>query len=81
MMIALLDLLACTAGNPISCALDSLANHFPFDIFSGFISEPFECPQMDFFGQQFEVCFLYEAIAFIKYPIALSLIIKFIIAM
>jgi hypothetical protein len=59
----------------IGCITGKFSKKFPFDIFS-LPSTEITCPKVNFFGEDFDLCFIYEALRLFKYPIAAALIIK-----
>lgn len=63
------------------CVLDQVGKAFPFDIFLSVSEVPLTCPSVEFFGFYYDLCFIYEALRFIKYPIAAGLIIKIVMAL
>jgi hypothetical protein len=60
------------------CVVEEIVKVFPFDIFLGIPNVPLSCPSVSFFDFYYELCFLYEALRLIKYPIAVSLLIKIV---
>jgi hypothetical protein len=60
----------------ISCISGKISKKFPFDILFNLPSAQITCPQVNFFGADFDLCFIYEAMRLFKYPIAAALIIK-----
>ena len=64
----------CSLGG---CIGDSLNQVFPFDIFSGIPEDgELECPQFTIFNRSFEFCLFLDAIAVLKYPIIIGLLVK-----
>jgi hypothetical protein len=59
----------------IGCVSGKISKKFPFDIFS-LPSSQITCPKVNFFGSEFDLCFIYEAMRLVKYPIAAALIVK-----
>ncbi len=59
----------------ISCITGKISKKFPFDVFS-LPSTQITCPKVIFFGSEFDLCFIYEAIRLMKYPITAALIMK-----
>jgi hypothetical protein len=71
------DLLGCATGtNPVKCALTVFSGKFPFDILRAMPPEGLSCPRLNFFANEFDVCFLYQAIAVMRYPMVVGLLIK-----
>jgi hypothetical protein len=60
----------------ISCIYGKISKKFPFDILFNLPSTEITCPKVNFFGSEFDLCFIYEAMRLFKYPIAAALIIK-----
>ena len=60
----------------ISCIAGKISKKFPFDILFNLPSTQITCPRVNFFGSEFDICFIYEAMRLMKYPIAAALIIK-----
>ena len=69
-------------GSGATCSLsrcigNSLNQVFPFDIFSGIPEDgDLECPQFTIFNRSFEFCLFLDAIAVLKYPIIIGLLVK-----
>jgi hypothetical protein len=60
----------------VSCIFRKFLGKFPFDILFNLPSSEITCPKVNFFGTEFDLCFIYEAMRLIKYPIAMALIMK-----
>ena len=60
----------------ISCISGKISKKFPFDILFNLPSAQITCPKVNFFESEFDLCFIYEAMRLMKYPIAAALIIK-----
>jgi hypothetical protein len=58
------------------CIGEEISQVFPFDIFLNIPAAAINCPSVDFFGQVYDLCWLYELLRWFKYPIAVSLLIK-----
>jgi hypothetical protein len=59
------------------CIARKFSTKFPFDILFNLPSTQITCPKVNFFGSEFDLCFIYEAMRMMKYPIAAALIVKF----
>jgi len=68
---------SCGNENFIACMSDKFSKKFPFDILFNLPSTQVTCPRVNFFGSEFDICFIYEALRLMKYPIAAALIMKF----
>jgi hypothetical protein len=66
----------CEIEGVITCITDKFSRKFPFDIIGNLPSSQITCPKVIFFGSDFALCFIYEAMRLMKYPIAAALIIK-----
>ena len=64
-----------TLGFP-ACVGAKIITRFPFDIFLNIPAAAINCPSVQFFGHSYDLCWLYELMRWLKYPIALSLLIK-----
>jgi hypothetical protein len=60
----------------ISCVSGKISKKFPFDILFNLPSTQITCPKANFFGSEFDLCFIYEVMRLMKYPIAAALIMK-----
>jgi hypothetical protein len=60
----------------LTCVTGRLANKFPFDIFANIEPAEIACPSISFFERPFDVCFIYETVRVLKYPLVASLLIK-----
>jgi hypothetical protein len=58
------------------CIGEQISQKFPFDIFLNIPAATVDCPSLIFFGQVYDLCWLYELLRWFKYPIAISLLIK-----
>jgi hypothetical protein len=58
------------------CIVEEISEKFPFDIFLNIPATAINCPSLTFFGQLYDLCWLYELLRWFKYPIAISLLIK-----
>jgi hypothetical protein len=58
------------------CIVEEISQKFPFDIFLNIPVAAINCPSLTFFGQLYDLCWLYELLRWFKYPIAVSLLIK-----
>lgn len=58
------------------CIGEQISQKFPFDIFLNIPAATINCPAVTFFGQLYDLCWLYELLRWFKYPIAVSLLIK-----
>jgi hypothetical protein len=58
------------------CIGEEISQKFPFDIFLNIPAAAINCPSLTFFGQLYDLCWLYELLRWFKYPIAVSLLIK-----
>jgi hypothetical protein len=67
---------SCGDENFVACLADKFSKKFPFDILFNLPSTQITCPKVSFFGSEFDLCFIYQALRAVKYPIAASLIIK-----
>lgn len=67
---------SCGNENFIACIADKFSKKFPFDILFNLPSTQITCPKVNFFGSKFDICFIYEAMRMMKYPIAAALIMK-----
>jgi hypothetical protein len=67
---------SCGNENIGACISDKFSKKFPFDIFFNLPSTKITCPKVNFFGSEFDLCFIYEALRLMKYPIAAALVIK-----
>ncbi len=63
------------------CVIEEISKKFPFDIFLGIDSVPLNCPGVTFFDFYYQLCFIYEALRFLKYPIAVALLVKLVMAL
>lgn len=63
------------------CIGDQISKKFPFDIFLGVELVPLTCPGVEFYGFFYDLCFIYEALRFLKYPVALALLVKLVMAL
>jgi hypothetical protein len=63
------------------CLVNEISKKFPFDIFLGINQVGLTCPGVTFFGFYYDLCFIYEALRFVKYPIAVALIVKLAMAL
>jgi len=72
---------SCGNENIGACFSDKFSKKFPFDILFSLPSTQITCPKVNFFGSEFDLCFIYEAMRLMKYPIAASLIIKLFFAL
>jgi hypothetical protein len=59
------------------CIARKFSTKFPFDILFNLPSAEITCPTVNFFGSEFDLCFIYEVMRLMKYPIAAALIVKF----
>lgn len=64
------------SNNFLTCVTGQLANKFPFDIFANIEPAEIVCPSISFFNRPFDVCFIYETVRVLKYPLVASLLIK-----
>ena len=60
----------------LTCVTTKFASKFPFDIFGNISSEAITCPSISFFSRPFDMCFLYNTVKVLKYPLVASLLIK-----
>lgn len=67
---------SCGNENFIGCISDKFSTKFPFDILFNLPSTQITCPRINFFDSEFDLCFIYEAMRLMKYPIAAALVIK-----
>jgi hypothetical protein len=67
---------SCRDENFIACIADKFSKKFPFDILFNLPPTQITCPKVNFFGSEFDLCFIYEAMRLIKYPIAAALVMK-----
>lgn len=67
---------SCGNENIGACISDKFSKKFPFDILFNLPSTQITCPKVIFFASEFDLCFIYEAMRLMKYPIAAALIIK-----
>lgn len=67
---------SCGDENFIACITGKFSKKFPFDIIFNLPSTEITCPKVKFFGSEFDICFIYEAMRLMKYPISAALIIK-----
>jgi hypothetical protein len=70
------ELLQKKCENLVSCISGKFAQKFPFDILFNLPPTQITCPKVNFFGSEFDLCFIYEAMRLVKYPIVAALIIK-----
>lgn len=66
---------ACS-NNFLTCVTAKFASKFPFDIFANISAEAVTCPSISFFSRPFDVCFLYDTVRVLKYPLVASLLVK-----
>jgi hypothetical protein len=66
----------CEVEGFVICIASKFSSKFPFDIISNLPSTQINCPLVNFFGSSFDLCFIYEAMRLMKYPIAAALVIK-----
>jgi hypothetical protein len=66
----------CEVQGVIACVTDKFSRKFPFDIIGNLPESRITCPKVNFFGSEFDLCFIYEAMRLMKYPIAAALAIK-----
>lgn len=64
-----------TVGFP-ACVGAQIITRFPFDIFLNIPAASINCPTVEFFEHVYDICWLYELMRWLKYPMALSLLIK-----
>jgi hypothetical protein len=74
---AILEKKPCEVEGFVTCIASKFSRKFPFDIISNLPSTQITCPLVNFFGSRFDLCFIYEAMRLMKYPIAAALVIKF----
>lgn len=60
----------------LDCIKDAFNSVFPFDIFSVSGDSELICPRLVFFGYEWDLCFAYEILRYLKYPILVALGIK-----
>jgi hypothetical protein len=60
----------------ISCISGKISKKCPFDILFNLPSAQITCPKLSFFDSEFDLCFIYEAMRLMKYPIVAALVIK-----
>lgn len=65
-------------GQPcgLNCLVNSLNSIFPFDIFVLPSDLSLICPALIFFGYEWDLCWAYEILRLLKYPILVSLAVK-----
>lgn len=64
------------SNNFLTCVTTKFASKFPFDIFGNVTPEEITCPSISFFSKPFDMCFLYNTVKVLKYPLVASLLIK-----
>jgi hypothetical protein len=64
------------SNNFLTCVTSRFADKFPFDIFANIEPAEIVCPSISFFNRPFDVCFIYETVRVLKYPLVASLLIK-----
>ena len=72
---------SCGNENIGACISDKFSKKFPFDILFNLPSTEITCPKINFFGSEFDLCFIYEALRLMKYPIAAALFIKLFLSL
>jgi len=60
----------------VGCISQKFSQKFPFDILVNLPSWSSSCPQIEFFGFDYELCWLDDLMRILKYPIGFSLIFK-----
>jgi hypothetical protein len=64
------------SSNFLTCVTSRFGDKFPFDIFANIEPAEIACPSISFFERPFDVCFIYETVRVLKYPLVASLLIK-----
>jgi hypothetical protein len=64
------------SNNFLTCVTGRFADKFPFDLFSNIEPQQITCPSISFFERPFDVCFIYDTVRVLKYPLVASLLIK-----
>lgn len=60
----------------VPCVVSKFSAKFPFDLFANIPPASASCPKITLFEQEFDICWLYQALSIIKYPIIASLLLK-----
>ncbi|MBD0385196.1 MAG: hypothetical protein ICV54_01350 [Nostoc sp. C3-bin3] len=66
----------CEIEGFVACITSKFSSKFPLDIFLNLPSTQITYPKVNFFGKEFDLCFIYEAMRLMKYPIAAALVVK-----
>ena len=70
----------CNLDN-LDCIKNALNSIFPFDIFALPTDLSLICPALIFFGYEWDLCWAYEILRLLKYPILVSLAVKIWLAL
>lgn len=67
----------CDNSSFFKCAGNAFSSHFPFDIFTSLPDDrELVCPEFNFFGKVFDLCWLYSMVRVFKYPIILGFLVR-----